>query len=295
MPFKEKSAFCSACDKQVLVRKQVPNHVLHFLITFFTCGLWIFVWPLIALKKAGDEWLCTLCGRPAISQSAYEASLSHQPQSDSSDMFGQVSSYNNSIFKVAACVFGGLFVVGLIGGLLTRKPETTSATGRSNNSRSSSTSSLTSPKPIPDTNSPDFQAGYKKAFQEGKAWAKKGWEMPLPIGVAGMAHNRADDVKPTDRTAWMQGFEDGFRKGFTSIKKITRKDENYEQLSWSNAKLRVKLYGYDEKHDVTIVGVNRGAGLITVKYVKGGTVEDKRLDAVAQFWWVRKGTPIQVQ
>jgi hypothetical protein len=27
-----------------------PNHVLHFILTFFTCGAWAFVWLFIALR-----------------------------------------------------------------------------------------------------------------------------------------------------------------------------------------------------------------------------------------------------
>lgn len=37
------------------------NHVLHLLITLFTCGMWVFVWPLVwmhvALKNRAAERL----------------------------------------------------------------------------------------------------------------------------------------------------------------------------------------------------------------------------------------------
>lgn len=33
----------------VLVQGRRPNHVLHFLITVLTCGLWVFVWLLVAV------------------------------------------------------------------------------------------------------------------------------------------------------------------------------------------------------------------------------------------------------
>lgn len=45
----------------MLASRHKPNHVLHFLITFFTCGVWGFVWLFIALAarppwRVHDVW-----------------------------------------------------------------------------------------------------------------------------------------------------------------------------------------------------------------------------------------------
>lgn len=62
----------------------------------------------------------------------------------------------------------------------------------------------------------------------------------------------------------------------------------FEQLSWATATVGRKLYDGAYRHDATIVSVARGKGLVHVKYVRSGSVEPKRLDAVARFWYVRK-------
>lgn len=34
-------------ESAVLVKGKPTNHLLHFIITMFTCGLWAFVWPVV--------------------------------------------------------------------------------------------------------------------------------------------------------------------------------------------------------------------------------------------------------
>jgi hypothetical protein len=62
----------------------------------------------------------------------------------------------------------------------------------------------------------------------------------------------------------------------------------FEPLSWATATVGRRLYDGAYGHDATIVSVNRAGEVITVKYAKSGSVESKRLDAVARFWYVRK-------
>ena len=41
-------------DQEVAVmlsKKKATNHLLHFFVFFLTCGLWIFVWPIVALSN----------------------------------------------------------------------------------------------------------------------------------------------------------------------------------------------------------------------------------------------------
>lgn len=56
------SAFCQQCNRNTLHEADPVNHVLHFLISFFLCGLWIPVWILLALKQSGGSGRCTMCG-----------------------------------------------------------------------------------------------------------------------------------------------------------------------------------------------------------------------------------------
>ena len=54
------SAYSPNCDEQVLMVRKTPNHILHFLITIVTCGVWLIVWISIASEK--KPWRCSRCG-----------------------------------------------------------------------------------------------------------------------------------------------------------------------------------------------------------------------------------------
>ena len=53
--------YCAHCRKQVIAMTVTPRHLLHFLLSLFTCGLWIPVWILLAVAKRG-ACRCPLCG-----------------------------------------------------------------------------------------------------------------------------------------------------------------------------------------------------------------------------------------
>jgi hypothetical protein len=59
-------------------------------------------------------------------------------------------------------------------------------------------------------------------------------------------------------------------------------------LSWASAVTGQKIYNASYKHEATIVAVDKSSGLIRVKYVRGGSVESKRLESVATVWYVQK-------
>lgn len=65
MGFKEAAGFCKVCNRQVMVRAKTPNHVLHFLISAFTCGLWIIPWILMGISSS--KYRCIYCGSKHIS------------------------------------------------------------------------------------------------------------------------------------------------------------------------------------------------------------------------------------
>jgi hypothetical protein len=60
---------CATCGKQTLHRQATPNHVLHFLITFFTCGLWVIPWLILSNNSSGGPWLCSICGTARLPES----------------------------------------------------------------------------------------------------------------------------------------------------------------------------------------------------------------------------------
>jgi hypothetical protein len=290
MPFKEKSGHCPACNKQVLVRRETTNHVLYAILTIFSCGLWGIVWMIQSIAESGKPWLCTVCGLPTNFEN-YEHYQRLQHSQDSSAMFGQVNTSDSmSPGKIVALVFAGIFglsvLIAILSAVANTQRDSRSATNQSN--------STASPTPIANKNSPDYQAGYKKGFQEGKSWARDTeGGMPYPVGIRVMAQNQAKGSKAKDVDSWQSGWENGFTDGFRSIKPSKIKQEDYEQLSWSNAKPNVKLYDNEGNYKAMIISADQSAGMITVKYGKEGkgAVENKLLDALSEFWFVRKADP----
>lgn len=62
MPIVEAGGFCDYCARPVLGRRDGVNHVLHAIIAIFSCGLWLFVWAVIAHTNASAEYACPTCG-----------------------------------------------------------------------------------------------------------------------------------------------------------------------------------------------------------------------------------------
>jgi zinc-ribbon domain len=60
MVAQEASGFCKGCNRQVVVRRQGTNHVLHLLLALVTVGIWIPIWLLLSIKIGG--WRCGSCG-----------------------------------------------------------------------------------------------------------------------------------------------------------------------------------------------------------------------------------------
>jgi hypothetical protein len=171
-----------------------------------------------------------------------------------------------------------------------------SASNTTGQSNSALTGTTQTPPPLQTTNkkSSDYKAGYNKGFHEGKSWATEtDGGMPYPIAIEMMAKHQAEVAGASDREAWQSGWEKGFTEGYRSVKQPKIKEEALEPLSWGNAKVGVKLYDNDGNYEVTIIGVDKAEGLITVKYPqdRGGVIEDKLLGALSQLWFVRKDDP----
>jgi hypothetical protein len=60
MAYRETTGYCSYCQRQVLIRRRSPNHILHLLLSVFTC-VWLPVWILLAVRIGG--WRCAYCGQ----------------------------------------------------------------------------------------------------------------------------------------------------------------------------------------------------------------------------------------
>lgn len=61
---------CARCGRHTLhqcVVADAPNHILHFLITVFSCGLWVFPWALFTIShqfaRWGSSYHCQQCGQ----------------------------------------------------------------------------------------------------------------------------------------------------------------------------------------------------------------------------------------
>ena len=63
MGYTESSGYCGHCANYVRVRRPAPSHLLHFIITVFTCSLWLIPWVLVSIRAGG--WTCAACGRSA--------------------------------------------------------------------------------------------------------------------------------------------------------------------------------------------------------------------------------------
>ncbi len=61
-----RSGFCAVCGAQRKVERPGTNHVLHLLLTIFTCMLWLVVWFLVSVQFGG--WRCTFCGSRRVSR-----------------------------------------------------------------------------------------------------------------------------------------------------------------------------------------------------------------------------------
>lgn len=60
---KQEQRFCKNCNKIMPATKRVPNHVLHFILSFITGGIWLFVWLLVILAAGTEKFKCVQCGK----------------------------------------------------------------------------------------------------------------------------------------------------------------------------------------------------------------------------------------
>lgn len=61
MPVSQKSCVCARCGP-VLGQKEGVNHVLHAILSIFTCTLWMWVWGFLFLVNLATSYRCQRCG-----------------------------------------------------------------------------------------------------------------------------------------------------------------------------------------------------------------------------------------
>lgn len=139
--------------------------------------------------------------------------------------------------------------------------------------------------------SSEYQAGYKHGYKEGRSWAKEvvSGGMPTDQGIRMMASHQASESGSKDQDAWEDGWADGFGDGYQGIKPPKINSSSLQPVSLANARPGVKLYDHEGNYQVTITSVNEVEGTITVKYPpsRAGVIEDKSVDALASFWFVK--------
>ena len=54
--------FCRVCQQQRPHTKQGIAHLLHFCLSFATCGMWLLVWVLLGVVNVARGCRCTFCG-----------------------------------------------------------------------------------------------------------------------------------------------------------------------------------------------------------------------------------------
>ena len=78
MPEVRETLWCNHCQRNTGHTRQGVNHILHFLITMFTCGAWVFVWILLGLTASSNSSHCVNCGT-AYSRKIHRGTLDPPP------------------------------------------------------------------------------------------------------------------------------------------------------------------------------------------------------------------------
>lgn len=143
-------------------------------------------------------------------------------------------------------------------------------------------------KPLKVEETEEYKAAFEEAYQTGKDHALEGIGYYLELGFRGVINLRnADAGRTGEKAGWFeQGYREGFRKGYLAGGGAIVDENAFEPISWKNLKPGRKLYAAG-RHEATVLFVEPATGLIYVEYLSG-SVEYKRVSAVADFWSVKK-------
>ncbi len=99
---------CAHCGDLTLHLQEQPNHILHAIITIFSCGLWCIVWMIDSSRQR--PWRCSRCGK------AYEPPPPPQGNMDPAEAKAQ----ERKNARVLAIALAGVFsLAGLLAIVLT--------------------------------------------------------------------------------------------------------------------------------------------------------------------------------
>ena len=59
-----KRKFCKTCGKNVKREAKGTSHILHLILSIFSCGIWMPIWILCAMSAT---WTCSECGSRKLS------------------------------------------------------------------------------------------------------------------------------------------------------------------------------------------------------------------------------------
>ena len=59
---KQIQGFCPTCNQRRMYAKPGINHVVHALVSVFTCGLWLLVWIIVIIANSSKSYRCQSCG-----------------------------------------------------------------------------------------------------------------------------------------------------------------------------------------------------------------------------------------
>jgi hypothetical protein len=58
----QKQLHCRTCNRSTLGTRPAFSNLIHFLITFCSCGLWGIPWIVLGLLHENKQFNCTVCG-----------------------------------------------------------------------------------------------------------------------------------------------------------------------------------------------------------------------------------------
>lgn len=70
MSLRQQTGICPE-HGQVLLAKEGPAHLVHFLLVILTFGLWLPVWAGVTVVRGMTAWRCQICGREIEPEERY--------------------------------------------------------------------------------------------------------------------------------------------------------------------------------------------------------------------------------
>lgn len=228
--FKEQSAFCPHCQRQVLARREDVPHTFWLIASLFSCGLFAIVWMILILMNNSKPFLCPNCGTQVV----FNANAPMRTVGGSNAAQGFQQTTKPPMSKAAILIFGviavfvgfSLFikVIGEVGGSSSSVPSP--STQSTPNESQLSTNSAQSAQLLKTDK--DYKLGYKEGFaggtQDAKNISKTGGYMMNQEAIHAIAIGNSDSAKVSNKQNWIKGFEDGFADGFKNYgDKLRRK------------------------------------------------------------------------